>query len=177
MPWLFTFWITDGQQWHNRLPTLPARRVKVRVLNGAGIPGLAGQAAARLRKLGFDVVGVGDTTAPASTTTVTYSGTAQADSAYTLMTALKAAPAAQNLLPEPTPQTGVAGPVTLIIGSDWVGVARPTPPHPVGKAGHSKPQRPAATSPGGSGSVQARNAGASICSGLPAANPNPGGPP
>jgi hypothetical protein len=169
--------ITDGQQWHNRLPTLPARRVKVRVLNGAGIPGLAGQAAARLRKLGFDVVGVGDTTAPASTTTVTYSGTAQADSAYTLMTALKAAPAAQNLLPEPTPQTGVAGPVTLIIGSDWVGVDRSTPPHPVGKAGHSKPQRPAATSPGGSGSVQARNAGASICSGLPAANPNPGGPP
>jgi LCP family protein required for cell wall assembly len=169
--------ITNGQQWHGQLPTLPPGRVRVRVLNGAGIPGLAGQTAARLRKLGFDVVGVGDATASSSTTTVTYSGTAQADSAYTLTRALKVTPAAQNLLPEPTPQTGVAGPVTLIIGSDWAGVNRLAPPHPAGQAGHGKLKRPAATSQGSAGSVQTRNAGASICSGLPAANPNPGSPP
>ena len=170
--------IADGQPWHNQLPTLPAGQIKVRVLNGAGIPGLAGQAATDLRKLGFDIIGVGDATAPASTTTVTYSGTAQADSTYTLMTALKATPAAQNLLPEPTPQTGVAGPVTLIIGSDWAGVR---PPAPAPKAGHpSKPGKrgqPAASGQGSAGAVQTRNAGASICSGLPAANPNPGSPP
>jgi LCP family protein required for cell wall assembly len=173
--------ITDGQPWHNQLPTRPAGQVKVRVLNGAGIPGLAGQTAVRLRKLGFDVIGVGDTTAPAAATTVTYSGTAQADSAYTLMTALKTTPAAQNLLPEPAPQTGMAGPITLIIGSDWAGVNRPAPPPPAAKAGrHSKsgkPGKPAASSQGSARAIQTRNAGASICSGLPAANPNPGSPP
>jgi LCP family protein required for cell wall assembly len=168
--------ITDGQRWHGRLPTLPPGRVKVRVLNGAGISGLAGQTASRLRKLGFDVTGIGDTAA-ASATTVSYSGTAQADSAYTLMTALRATPAAQNLLPEPAPQTGAAGPVTLIIGSDWVGVDRPAPPHRAAGAGHARPGRPAAGRQGSSGAIQTRNAGASICSGLPAANPNPGSPP
>ena len=109
---------------------------------------------------------------------MTYSGTAQADSAYTLMMALKATPAAQNLLPEPAPQAGTSGPVTLIIGSGWVGVDRPAPPHPAATAGHAaKPGRPAADRPGGSGTIQTRNAGASICSGLPAANPDPGSPP
>jgi LCP family protein required for cell wall assembly len=169
--------ITDGQRWHGQLPTLPPGQVKVRVLNGAEIAGLAGQTAARLRRLGFDVIGVGDATTPASTTTVTYAGTAQADSAYTLMQALEAAPAAQNLLPEPAPQTGTVGPVTLIIGSDWAGVDRPAPPRPAARAGHAKPGRPAAGSQGSSGAIQTRNAGANICSGLPAANPNPGRPP
>jgi LCP family protein required for cell wall assembly len=169
--------ITDGQVWHDQLPTMPAGRVKVRVLNGTGISGLAGQAAASLRKRGFDVIGVGNT-GPAATTTVTYSGTAQADSAYTLMTALKATPAAQNLLQEPTPQTGAAGPVTLIIGSGWAGLSRPAPPAArAGQHGASgKPGKPA-SSAGGAGTIQTRNAAASICSGLPAANPNPGSPP
>jgi LCP family protein required for cell wall assembly len=165
--------ITDGQRWRGRLPTLPPAQVKVRVLNGAGIGGLAGQTASRLRKLGFDVTGTGSTAA-ASATTVSYSGTAQADSAYTLMTALRATPAAQNLLPKPAPQTGAAGPVTLIIGSDWMGVDRPAPPHP---AAHARPGKRAAGRQGSSGAIQARNAGTSICSGLPAANPNPGSPP
>jgi LytR cell envelope-related transcriptional attenuator len=60
--------------------------------------GLAGQTAWRLARLGSDVTGTAD--APAtSATTVTYSGTGQPDSAYTLMTALKATPAAQTRLP------------------------------------------------------------------------------
>jgi LCP family protein required for cell wall assembly len=167
--------ITDGQRWTGQLPTLPNGQVKVRVLNGTGTAGLAGQAAAKLRKLGFDVTGVGNS-APASATTVTYSGTAQADSAYTLMLALKAAPAAQNLLSEPTPQTGVEGAVTLVIGPDWAGVNKPA-----ARAGQhgkaSKPAQPAAASQGSAGFVQNRNAAANICSGLPAANPDPGTPP
>jgi LCP family protein required for cell wall assembly len=164
--------VLDGQQWHHGLPTLPSGKVQVRVLNGTGQGGLARRAAARLRKLGYDVVQVGNAV-PASTTTVTYSGTAQADSAYTLMTSLNATPAAQDLLAEPAPQTGTAGPVTLILGPDFAGV-KPPP-----KRGPAKPGRGTAASNGGYGSptfVQARNAGASICSGLPTANRSSGSP-
>ena len=154
----------------------------MKVENGTGIGGLARRAAARLRKLGYDVTGVVNAV-PTSTTTVTYSGTAQADGAYTLMTALKGTPAAQNLLAEPAPQTGTAGPVTLILGSDFAGVK--PPPRPQGaKPGHGKHGKSARGSATGSGGgygsstfVQARNAGASICSGLPTANRNSGSPP
>jgi hypothetical protein len=151
--------------------------VRVKVLNGTGIGGLAGRTAARLRKLGYDVTGVANA-APTSTTTVTYSGTAQADSAYTLTTSLKASPAAQNLLAEPAPQTGTAGPVTLVLGSDFAGV-KPPPAPSGGKPGHGKRHNAAGSGGGGYGSatfVQSRNAGASICSGLPAAV-NSGSPP
>ena len=124
---------------------------------------------------------VGDA-APASTTTVTYSGTAQADSAYTLMTSLKASPTARGLLAEPAPQTGIAGPVTLVLGSDFAGV-KPPPAPSAGKPGHGKPRRAnhaSGSASGGYGSptfVQSRNAGSSICSGLPASNRNSGSPP
>src|SRR5258708_2467705 len=116
-----------GQDWRHGLPTLPRGKVQVKVINATGGGGLAGRTAARLRKLGYDVVDVANAV-PASTTTVTYSGIVQADSAYTLMTALKAAPAAQNLLAEPAPQAGTAGPVTLTVGSDFAGVQRPLAP-------------------------------------------------
>ncbi len=163
--------ILDGQAWHQRLPTLPAGRVQVRVLNGTGVPDLAARTARRLTRLGFDVTGTGDAAATGATT-VTYSGTAQADSAYTLMTALKATPAAQNLLAEPAPQTGRPGPVTLVIGSDFAGVNAAAAAHRA--AGNGK--APASTSPASQTTVQSRNAAASICSGLPQANPDPGVP-
>jgi LCP family protein required for cell wall assembly len=176
-----------GQGWRHGLPTLPPGKVQVKVLNGTGVGGLAGRTAARLRKLGYDVVGVANAV-PATTTTVTYSGIVQAESAYTLMTALKAAPAAQNLLAEPAPQAGTAGPVTLTLGSDFAGV-KPPPAPSAGQAGHGKTAKgkhgkagrgSGRGSSGGYGSatfVQSRNAGASICSGLPASNPNSGSPP
>jgi hypothetical protein len=133
--------------------------------------------------LGYDVTGVGNA-AQTSTTTVTYSGTAQADSAYTLMTSLRASPAAQDLLAGPAHRAGPAGPVTMTLGSDFAGVKRPPAP-PSGKPGHGTTgaaghaRNPAGGS-GGYGSpafVQSRNAGSSICSGLPASNPNSGSPP
>jgi LCP family protein required for cell wall assembly len=162
--------ILSGQTWHHRLPTRPEHQVRVRVLNGTGIAGLARLTARRLARLGFDVTGTGD--APATgATTVTYSGTVQADSAYTLMTALKATPAAQNLLAEPASQTGQPGPVTLVIGSDFTGVNAPAAPHRA--AGHAAA---GGADTGSQATVQSRNAGASICSGLPAANPDPGAP-
>jgi LCP family protein required for cell wall assembly len=172
--------LSSGQQWHHALPTVPPGKVQVKVLNGTGIGGLAGRTAARLRRRGYDVTGVADA-APASTTTITYSGIAQADSAYTLMASLRASPAAQDLLAGPASQTGTAGPVTLTLGSDFAGVKPP----PAAGPGHGKSRRAghassSASSGGGYGSptfVQSRNAGSSICSGLPASNPNSGSPP
>jgi len=175
--------VLDGQPWTGHLPTLPDHQVQVRVMNGTGIPGLAGKTAAQLRALGFDVIGTGNAPATA-TTTVTYSGTAQADSAYTLMNALKATPAAQNELAEPAPQEGSAGPVTLDLGSDFTGVSAPAAPHPAAKGGKAGSGKKTATADGTGGTggtggtaVQSRNAAASICSGLPTANPDPGSPP
>jgi hypothetical protein len=169
--------VLDGQTWHHRLPTLPDRRVQVRVLNATGIPGLAARTARRLTRLGFHVTGTGDAAATAATT-VTYSGTAQADSAYTLMTGLKSAPAAQNLLAEPAPQTGRPGAVTLVLGSDFAGVNAPAPAHPASGTGKGKAAGggTGSASPATQTTVQSRNAGASICSGLPQANPKPGVP-
>ena len=169
--------VLDGQTWHHRLPTLPDRQVQVRVLNATGIPGLASRTARRLTRLGFHVTGTGDAAATAATT-VTYSGTAQADSAYTLMTGLKSAPAAQNLLAEPAPQTGRPGAVTLVLGSDFAGVNAPAPAHPASGTGKGKAAGggTGSASPATQTTVQSRNAGASICSGLPQANPNPGVP-
>ena len=114
-----------------------AGQVKVQVLNGTGTPGLAKQTARQLRALGFDVTGTGNA-ATTSTTTVNYAGTAQADSAYTLLTQLKGSPAAQNTLAEPAPQTGVAGTVTLTLGADWAGVVTPAQ-----HAATARPARPA----------------------------------
>ena len=90
-----------------------------------------------------------------------------------MTTALRATPAAQNLLAEPAPQTGRPGPVMLIIGSDFAGVNAPSARQHgsgTGQPGHGAPSATAQAA------VQSRNAGASICSGLPAANPSPGVP-
>jgi LCP family protein required for cell wall assembly len=160
--------LIDGQRWHHHLPVLPADKVQVKVLNGTSIPNLAAHAAAKLRKLGFDVVGTG-TAAPTSTTTVTYAGTVQADSAWTLMTQLKGSPAGQDTLAEPAPQVGVAGPVTLVLGTDFAGVRAAPPPgkHPSHHHGGNG---------GAAGQVQSRNAGSNLCSGMPAPNSDPGAP-
>jgi LCP family protein required for cell wall assembly len=180
--------ILDGQRWKGHLPTEPAGQVKVKVLNGTGITGLAGRTARGLRKLGFDVTGVSNA-APTTTTTVDYSGIAQADSAYTLMTSLKSTPYAQNLLTEPAPQAGKPGTISLILGTDFAGVNKPPAPgsrSSTGKSSHAKHGKSSSSSSSSAstdsnlnspGFVQARNAGASICSGLPQANPDSGSPP
>jgi LCP family protein required for cell wall assembly len=162
--------ILDGQPWPQRLPTQAAGQVSVRVLNGTGTARLAGQTATRLRGLGFRVIGTGNAP-PAGITTVTYTGTAQADSAYTLMSALGTAPAAADLLAEPGPRAGTPGPVTLIIGADFAGIRSPATPRPSVTPGRAPAPGPSAAAP-----VQVRNAAASICAGLPAANPDPGRP-
>jgi LCP family protein required for cell wall assembly len=150
--------IRSDQTWHGSLPTQPSNTVDVRVVNATGQPGLAARTAADLRKLGFKVVGIGD--APAtSTTTVEFNGLTQADSAYTLMTALKSAATGQDTRAESAPPAGTAGPVTLLLGTDFTGIT------PVTAIGHPARHHSSVST------VQTRNAAASICSGLPPANP------
>jgi LCP family protein required for cell wall assembly len=173
--------LRDGQLWQHGLPVESPGQVRVRVLNGTGLTGLAGRTARGLRKLGFDVVQVGNA-APATTTTVTYKGTVQADGAWTLMTKLKATPTAQNMLAEPADQAGTPGAVTLILGSDFAGVKPPAAPRrAIREAGQTKARRRKTSTGSNSGTggtfVQTRNAGAGICTGLPKANPDPGSPP
>ena len=165
--------VRTGQVWRGHLPVEPYNKVSVRVLNGTGQGGLARRTAASLRKLGFTVTGTGNAAAT-STTTVDFAGENQADGAYTLMTALKVSspskfPAGQNTLAEPAGQIGKPGPVTLILGTDFTGVKPPTA-HKNATAGAGKKHKRRArnsASGTGPGAVQSRNAGASICSGLP----------
>jgi LCP family protein required for cell wall assembly len=148
--------IQDNRKWPGKhLPLLPAAKVKVRVLNGSGVSGLAGRTAKALRKLGYNVVGTGNA-APTAATTVSYSGTAQADEAWTLMSSLHSTPAAQNLLTEPASQVGRYGTITLTLGSDYPNFTVDKL-SVLSKSGKSK----------SGGGVQTRNAGANICSGLP----------
>jgi LytR cell envelope-related transcriptional attenuator len=147
----------------------------VSVLNGTGITGLAARTAARLRRLGFRVTGIGDAPATA-TTTVSYPGPAQAGGAYALMGMLQQAP--DNV------QDGVSGPVTLTLGSDFAGVVplRLADKHQRAGPGSAAPdagQQPDGTQPavpGQSAAIETRNAAANICSGVPDANPGTGAP-
>ena len=174
--------VRTGQIWNGHLAAQPYSKVLVRVVNATGQTGLARRTAAKLRELGFDVISVGNAAATSTTTTVDYAGLDQADGAYTLMTALKSFPAGQNTLAEPAWQVGSPGPVTLILGSDFVGVKQTAPAAhaaPGGMSGRGTKHRKShsggtggvttlgTATQSGPGAVQSRNAGASICSGLP----------
>jgi LCP family protein required for cell wall assembly len=174
--------VVTGQDWRGHLPLLKPADIKVRVLNGTGIGGLAARTGAALRKLGFDVTGVGDA-GPTANTTVSYDGTASADEAYTLMESLQSfahgqQPQAQNLLAEPTPQGGRYAAITLTLGDDYANftVKPPAPKSPgaakkSGKSGKDSTQADTAAvteAPStGPGAVQSRNGAENVCAGLP----------
>ena len=82
--------------------------IHVRVLNGAGKPGVAAAAAAELTALGYDVVGTGD--APHVTSTVIRWSQPRSESARTLA-------AATGAKTEVT--TGLGQVVNLVIGPDY----------------------------------------------------------
>jgi LCP family protein required for cell wall assembly len=177
--------LQTGTLWHGKLPAPPASTVDVRVLNGAGISGLAARTAATLKKLGFRVTRVGDAPA-AATTTISYGDTAAAGGAYRLMGALQHSPAVQY---------GVRGPVTLTLGADFTGVQFPllaskhhshrattgtasSSGAPAGTASAGRqPAGQQAAVPGQQAGIQTRNAAQNICSAMPTANPNVGAPP
>jgi LCP family protein required for cell wall assembly len=153
--------LKNDQTWKGRLPTQPLAQVDVTVLNGTGQPGLAATTAQALRKLGFHVTRTGNAPATA-TTTVSYTGSAEAEAAYALMSALKAVPAAAN---SGTPT------VTLTLGPDFTGVKTAAS---IGITNNPDTSVGAAQQNGTSYAVvQTRSAAANICSGLPDSNPNP----
>ena len=163
--------IRTGQTWQGHLPVQPYSKVSIKVLNGTQDSGLARRTAASLRRLGFTVVGTGDTAATTKTT-VDFAGLTQADGAYTVMTALKSFPAGQNTLAEPAWQVGTPGPVTLILGTDFAGVNPPAAPKSAttnarGGRRHHRGANSGGGNQNSSGQVQSRNAGTNICRGLP----------
>jgi LCP family protein required for cell wall assembly len=168
-----------GQPWTGALPVQAPSTVQVKVVNATGQTGLAGRVTSQLRQLGFNAVVVPGGAPYSSTTTVQYSGTAQADAAYTLGTALNAFPAGQNMLPESVSQIGAPGPVTLVLGGNFTGVQAPKVAQPAPSSTTAKSTKGAGTgstvtavNPApttGASAVQQRNAGANICSGLPPA--------
>jgi LCP family protein required for cell wall assembly len=166
--------LRTGQAWHGALPVEPRNKVRVIVENATGQTGLAKRTAATLTKLGFDVIHYGD--APYTTgTVVQYKGMINADSAYTLMRALKQFPAGEDMLESPASRVGVPAPVTLILGTNFAGVTpakapvKPTKPAKSAKKGKHKTSPPviAASSNTGPGEVGYRNGAANICQGLP----------
>ena len=172
--------LIKGQNWHGHLPVIAPATVQVRVVNATGQGGLARRTAAKLRKLGFDVLGISSSSSYTSTTTVSYAGIAQADAAYTAGMALTNIPRG----PEPAGRADAADRQARAGDADaglrlrrGEGTGRPDP----GKSGKST--KPGKKSPGsgststvlstggqdGPNAVQARNAAANICSGLPRA--------
>jgi LCP family protein required for cell wall assembly len=145
--------------WHGSLPVPAPSQVQVAVLNGTGTTGLAGQVAASLKKVGFDVVSVGDAPVAAAATTVSYPGRAAAGGAYAVFRALTATPAAESTS---------GGPITLTLGADFTGVT--PPPAPARPASHATSQPSTASQ---QAAVETRNAAQNICAGVPDANPNP----
>ena len=70
---------------------VPPDRIRLRVLNGNGLPGAAGQAAEDLRGVGFQIVATGDADASSYETTIVRHGPSKADSARTTAAAIPGA--------------------------------------------------------------------------------------
>jgi LCP family protein required for cell wall assembly len=98
-------------------PAVPAGQVRVRVLNGAGVTGLAQRAADQLRSRGFSVIEIGNAGFAAARSQVRY-GSGAAGSAATLAALV---PGATN-----APGGAQPGAVDLVLGADWQGL-RPPP--------------------------------------------------
>jgi LCP family protein required for cell wall assembly len=100
--------------------SLPPSQVKVRVLNGTTIPGLAQRAGDQLTARGYSVVKVATSTAKPSRTEVRYGSGADQQAAALAQVVPGAKPVAD--------QTAAAGIVNLVLGPDWEGLksAQPT---------------------------------------------------
>jgi LCP family protein required for cell wall assembly len=97
------------------LTTSPSK-VKVEILNGSGVSGIADQAAAGLTSRGFDVTGTGDAASSAYTNSVIeYSSSADLAEVNTLKKELSGVTDHQDASLKP-------GTVELILGSDFTGL-------------------------------------------------------
>lgn len=93
------------------------RRIRVEVLNGAGVDGLARRATERLRGLGFDVVYYGNADRFGRDTSVAIARLGSVEPAWRVAEALGIRRV------ERAPEDELYLDVTVILGSDWVGVA------------------------------------------------------
>jgi hypothetical protein len=97
--------------------------VRVEVLNGSGVTGMAGQAAAGLTRRGFDVTGTGDAASSSYTSSVIeYASAADLTMVNTLKKELDHVTERQDASLTP-------GTVELILGSDFTGL-NPLPAQP-----------------------------------------------
>jgi LCP family protein required for cell wall assembly len=119
--------------------TIPRSSVQVKVLNGTGTNGLARQVRDELLNEGFDVVSYGSASSDAVVkTTVTYEA-----SRTTSMQTLVGALATQ---PNEVVDTSAGPSITLTVGQDWAGLAKPSPsPSPTTSEAASAPASPGAS--------------------------------
>ena len=94
-------------------------RVRVEVLNAAGLPGLARLGTERLREAGFDVVYYGNGRAFASDTSLVLDRAGNPGAAHEVSAAIG--------IPrvESRPDTTLFLEVTVVLGTDWVGAPSP----------------------------------------------------
>ena len=123
------------------VPNIPPNRVRLRVLNGSGADGQAGQVAQELQAAGFNLGGTGDADGFRYTESVVRYGRGQEDKAKLLKAYLGGA---AQLEPDDTIQ-GVD--LVLITGSEFKGVRAPTQggsttTAPPAKSGVSTPPQP-----------------------------------
>ena len=187
--------VRADQPWAKRhLPKTQPGNIKLQVLNGTGVTGLADRAATGLKQLGFNVTSTGNAQAPTANTTVSYPAS-QAGSAVTVGGDLNNQPAYDdgtgNGTTRPTATSASSNVVTLTLGADFGGVKAAHAKHAAGGGGPGGAGGAGGSGgsggtggsggsggsggTGGSGSqgpVQTRNGNQSICSDLPGANPN-----
>jgi LCP family protein required for cell wall assembly len=94
-------------------------QVKVQVLNGSTVAGLAGQTGTQLGQQGFNVLGTGNATQSAPSTVIQYASPGDLPAAQTLQGALTGAKLQQVASLQP-------GTVTLVLGSSFQGLKPPS---------------------------------------------------
>ncbi len=121
------------------VPNIPPSRVRVRVLNGSGVDGQAGQAAQELQAAGFNLAGTGDGDGFTYGETLVRYGRGQQDKAQLL----KAYLGGEARIEEDSTIHGVD--LVLVTGSEFQGVR---PPPKAGATTTTAPARkPAVTTP------------------------------
>jgi hypothetical protein len=105
----------------------PAERVRVEVLNAAGVPGLARVATRTLRERGFDVVYFGNARGFSPESTLVIDRVGREETAREVAGALEVERVSSR------PDSTLLLEVTVVIGRDWkgardTGAAAPTPP-------------------------------------------------
>lgn len=104
----------------------PAERVRVEVLNAAGVPGLARAATDRLRGSGFDVVYYGNAPGFHPDTSLVFDRTGRPEAAA------KVAGAAEIERVRTQLDTALYVDVSVVLGRDWVGIPAPAERVPEG---------------------------------------------